>query len=183
MADNHNKTVYIVLSQTSSIVAKMIKLVTRKEFSHASISLTEDLQWMYSFGRIHPYNPFWGGFVRESPDRGTLKRFYKTEAAVLQVEVTPDELEGIRKTIETMLSEQKKYHYNYIGLFKAGVKIPHKRRKYCYYCSEFVSDVLKKNNIYGAEALPSIVHPINFLELPYEVIYRGRLSEYANTLS
>lgn len=25
---------------------------------------------MYSFGRRHPYNPFWGGFVIESPRTG-----------------------------------------------------------------------------------------------------------------
>ena len=36
-----------------------------------------DLERMYSFGRRHPYNPFWGGFVIESPRTGTFKRFPK----------------------------------------------------------------------------------------------------------
>lgn len=172
------KKIYVVLSQTLSIVAKMIKAVTHKEYSHASISLTEDLQWMYSFGRRNPYNPFWAGFVRESPKKGTMKRFIRSKISVLEVEVSDEEFEGVRSTINKMLSEQKKYHYNYIGLFKAGFKKEHDRREYYYYCSEFVGDVLKKNHISGAELLPNIVHPVNFLELPHNVVYRGRLRDY-----
>lgn len=178
-----NKKVYIVLSHTGSIVSKLIKLFTRKEFSHASISLTEDLQWMFSFGRIHPYNPFWGGFVRESLDKGALKRFRDARAAILEVEVSSEEFEGIRKTIETMLHDQKKYHYNYLGLFKAGMHLPHNRSEYRYYCSEFVRDILQNNHVSGLEGLPKIVHPVNFLELPYEVVYRGRLCDYSKHIS
>lgn len=179
MSEKGQKKIYVVLSHTGTIVAKLIKLFTRKEFSHASISLTEDLHWMYSFGRLNPYNPFWAGLVREAPDRGTFKRFYDTDVIVLELSVTSEELEGIRKTLGNMLAEQGKYHYNYIGLFKAGVKKPHRRSHYRFYCSEFVGDVLKRNNIAGSEKLPSIVHPINFLELPHSVVYRGKLREYA----
>lgn len=177
-AVNEQKKIYVVLSQTPSIVAKMIKVVTHKEFSHASISLSEDLHWMYSFGRRHPYNPFWGGFVRESPYKGTMKRFSSSHIAVLEIGVTPEELESIRSTISDMLSNYKSYHYNYLGLFKAGVKKKHPDRHYYYYCSEFVRDILKKNNISGAEILPEIIHPVDFLKLPYDCIYRGKLCEY-----
>ena len=42
------------------------------------LELDEDLTKMYSFGRLYPYNPFLGGFVHEGLDRGTFKRFKKT---------------------------------------------------------------------------------------------------------
>lgn len=177
-ADSEQKKIYIVLSQTGSIVAKLIKLFTRKEFSHASISLTKDLEWMYSFGRRHPYNPVWGGFVRESPSFGTMKRFSDSNIAVLEVEVTPEKLEGIRNTVTQMLINQHRYKYNYIGLFKAGVKLYHPKREYYYYCSEFVREILVMNNIAGAETLPELIHPVHFLNLPYNIIYRGKLCEY-----
>lgn len=172
------KKLYIVLSQTGSIVARLIKLLTRKEFSHASISLTSDLDWMYSFGRTNPYNPFWGGFVRESPRFGTLKRFCNANAAVIELEVSAETFENVRRIIQDMLFEHDKYRYNYIGLFKAGVKLYHPKRRYKYYCSEFVREVIVGQNINGADSLPVIIHPVDFLKLPYKVIYRGRLCDY-----
>lgn len=175
---NQTKQIYIVLSQTPSIVARLIRLFTRKKYSHASLSLTEDLDWMYSFGRCHPYNPFWGGFVRESPNISTFKRFRNSQIAVLAVEVTPEQLEGVRQAIENMLLEQKKYHYNYIGLFKAGINKAHDHGKYRYYCSEFVSKILIEQNIANRELFPEIIHPMNFLDLPHDVIYKGKLCEY-----
>ena len=66
--------VYIVISQTGTILSRIIKFLTRKEYNHASISLKDDLSVMYSFGRKNPYNPFLGRFVEESPDFGTFKR-------------------------------------------------------------------------------------------------------------
>ncbi len=180
-ANTESKKLYIVLSQTGTIVSKMIKIVTRKEYSHASISFTPDLQWMYSFGRIHPYAVLPAGFVREAPDISTFKRFFnKAEVIILELDVSEDELEGVRNRIDQMLKEQKKYHYNYIGLFKAAVNLKHHKRDYKYYCSEFVAEVLEDNNIINREDLPDIVHPVNFLDMEWKVVYRGKISEYYN---
>lgn len=173
------KKLYIVVSQTGSIVARLIKVFTHQQYNHASLSLTSDLQWMFSFGRVHPYNPFWGGFVREAPDKGAMKRFSDAQVAVIEVEVDAEKFESVRQTISDMLAEQKKYRYNYLGLFKAAVKVKHRSRPYRYYCSEFVGDVLLKNRIIDSSELPDIVHPMNFLDLPYNVVYRGRLCDYS----
>ncbi len=176
--NTENKKIYIVLSSTPSIVARLIRIFTREKYSHASLSLTEDLNWMYSFGRIYPYYPFYGGFVRESPNISTFKRFPKSQIAVLEVYVSPEQLEGIREGIEKMLLEQKKYRYNYMGLFKAGVNMKHDRKEYRYYCSEFISDLLVRQQVIKREQLPEIIHPMDFLGLDYNVVYCGRLCEY-----
>ena len=70
------RKVYIVLTYTGTILSKIVKFYTRKEFSHVSISLDEKLDEMYSFGRIHAYNPFWAGFVHENKNKGTFKRLW-----------------------------------------------------------------------------------------------------------
>ena len=57
------------------MLAKIIKYYTHCEFSHVYISLDENLEHMYSFGRLNLYNPFKGGFVQESVDKGTFRRF------------------------------------------------------------------------------------------------------------
>ena len=76
------KKVYIVLTHTGTTLSKIIKSYTKDEFSHVSISLDEKLNEMYSFGRLHPYNPFWAGFVHEAINKGTFKRFSNTKARI-----------------------------------------------------------------------------------------------------
>ena len=53
------KQIYIVLTHTGTALSTIIKYYTKDEFSHVSISLDEELEEMYSFGRLNPYNPFW----------------------------------------------------------------------------------------------------------------------------
>ena len=68
------KKIYIMVSYSGTLLSNLIKMYTRKEYTHVSISLDIKLQEMYSFGRIHPYNAFIGGFVREGKNFGTLKK-------------------------------------------------------------------------------------------------------------
>ena len=46
------KKVYIVLTNTGTFLSRIVNVYTRKEFSHVSISLDENLNYMYSFGRL-----------------------------------------------------------------------------------------------------------------------------------
>ena len=86
--NGNNKQIFIVISQTGTVLSRILKRVTGAEYNHASLSLSPDLKKMYSFGRRHPYNPFWGGFVIESPHAGTFRRFSNTTAVILAVEIT-----------------------------------------------------------------------------------------------
>ena len=170
--------VYIVISQTGTLLSRFLKLVTKAEYNHASISLVPDLNTMYSFGRKNPYNPFWAGFVTESAAFGTFKRFSKTRIMVLDIAVSEEQYQAIERRIQIMLALKKHYHYNYLGLWLAGLRICY-RRKRCFYCSEFVKDLLEKQNIKGARQLNSIVQPIHFLSLPTaQQIYTGLLQDY-----
>lgn len=74
------KKIYIVLTHTGTVLSRMIKMYTKGNFSHISIALDKELNQMYSFGRLNPYNPFWAGFVHESIYNGTFKRFKNTQA-------------------------------------------------------------------------------------------------------
>ena len=81
------KKIYIVLTQTGTLLSRVLKRLTGAKYNHVSIALDEEFNEMYSFGRINPYNPFWGGFVKESPTSGTFKRFKNTDALVLCVDI------------------------------------------------------------------------------------------------
>ena len=41
------KPVYIVISQTGTVLSRILKLITHKEYNHASLSLYDDLHIMY----------------------------------------------------------------------------------------------------------------------------------------
>ena len=150
---NQNKQLYIVISQTGTLLSRILKQITGAEYNHASISLSRDLERMYSFGRRHPYNPFWGGFVIESLRTGTFKRFSETKVLVLSVSVT---------------EEQHAFHIVW-------------KQESCYYCSEFVGELLTKSRVDGTEQLrSSIIQPMQFLRVPHTLLYCGKLREYVS---
>ena len=171
--------IYIIVSQTGTMLSKILKFITGAQYNHVSLGLSNDLKTMYSFGRKNAYNPFWGGFVTESADFGTFKRFSKTQVIVLRINVGQQKQQEIAEQIKFMLENKKRYGYNYFGLCLAGFKIAHKSENR-YYCSEFVRDILQKNGVEGSEILKPIVEPIHFLQIPKaHTVYTGRLSTYS----
>ena len=95
---------YIVLTHSGTALSKIIKGFTKDEFSHVSISLDKELNEMYSFGRLNPYNPFWGGFVHEYIDKGTFKRFYKTRSKIYSLNITEEQYEYKKNIIFIVLN-------------------------------------------------------------------------------
>ena len=67
---------------------------------------------------------------------------------------------------------------HYIGLCLAYFHIVWKQEG-CYYCSEFVGELLAKSRVDGTEQLrSSIIQPMQFLRMPHTLLYRGKLREY-----
>ena len=96
------KKIYIILTNSGTILSRVIKLYTRKEYTHVSISLDKRLRKMYSFGRLNPYNPFIGGFVHESKNHGTFKRFVNTTTCIYSIEVEDEQYEKIKQAIKEL---------------------------------------------------------------------------------
>ena len=59
----NEKKIYIVLTQTYTTIARIIKSITKDNYSHASISLDIKCNNMYSFGRKYIYFPFYATFL------------------------------------------------------------------------------------------------------------------------
>lgn len=172
------KSIYIVLSQTGTMLSRVLKFFTRAEYNHASIALSSSLDKMYSFGRLNPYNPFVGGFVEEGKNTGTFKRFIKTKALVLKIDVD----EGTYAQIEQMLSyfakNKTQFHYNYWGLILAMFKKDYSPKNR-YYCSQFVLKCLTCFKIGNSLTLPKVIKPIDFLKLNNsKIVYKGTLKNY-----
>lgn len=171
------KQLYIVLSQTGTIPSKMLRLATKEEYNHVSVSLTPDLEQMYSFARLKTYSPFPGGLIKESLDSGIFKKFENTKAIIITVNVDEDKYKDVCECIDDMYSQKGMYKYNYLGVLMAPFK-KNMNREYRFYCSEFVKYILQKGQVVGAGDLPDIIHPMDFLDLPHKEIYNGILKEY-----
>lgn len=172
------KSVYIVLSQTGTMFSRALKFFTGAKYNHSSISLDSSLETMYSFGRLNPYNPFVGGFVEEGKNVGTFKRFYKTKALVLELQVSDEQYESIKFFINYLLKNKFRFHYNYLGVLYACFKKNHESKNR-FYCSQFVRACLAYSNIENANSLPQIIKPIDFLRLNNQhIIYEGLLKNY-----
>lgn len=172
------RKIYIVLTHTGTVLSRIIKYYTKDEFSHVSIALDPDLKEMYSFGRLNPYNPFWGSFVHEEINKGTFKRFKRTNTEVYSLFVTDEQYEKARKIITYFNDNKEKYKFNILGLICVSI---HKKikRKNSFYCAEFVKHVLKASGVSEVNDLPQIIRPEDFKQIQgLRLEYEGLLRKY-----
>lgn len=170
------KKIYIILTNTGTMLSKAIKLYTQKEYTHVSIALDRKLKYMYSFGRLNPYNPFFGGFVHESLRHGTFKRFKNTTTCIYSIDVSDEQYDIIKNNIKEFKRERRVYKFNIIGLFAVAIHMKIKFKN-SFYCAEFVKEVLQKANM--ANELPNIIKPEDFKllnNISFE--YKGMLRDY-----
>ena len=127
-------------------------------------------------GRLNPYIPFIGGFVHESVDHGTFKRFYKTKTKIYSLEVNEEQYEKMKNIIADINANKKDYRFNVRGMFLAVVNQKLKRERY-FYCAEFVKYLLDESNL--DVNLPEIVKPDDFNKIDnLQEIYTGILRKY-----
>lgn len=171
------RKIYVMLSHTGTILSRIIRLNTGAEYTHVSISLDEALKKMYSFGRINPYIAFLGGFVRESKNFGTFKRFKNTQVSIYELEIRDDQYEKIEEIIKYIKKNKSKYRFNILGLALAGIN--KKRNKPdTFYCAEFVKHILTQGGI-NVDNLPEVIKPEDFKKLENaNLIYKGYLRNY-----
>jgi hypothetical protein len=168
--------IYIVVTHTGTILSRIIKKITKNEYTHVSISLDKELNYMYSFGRLNPYNPFIGGFVHEGINFGTFKRFKLTNTSVYAISVSKEQYLRAIANVRNIERNKDKYHFNIIGLIAVAFKKKLAPRK-SFYCAEFVKYILNEAGI--ENNLPEIVKPEDFKKLPNsKLIYKGKLRKY-----
>ncbi len=168
--------IYIVLTDSGTPMSKLIKKSKGYQYAHVSISLDKDLTRMYSFGRLNPYNAIVGGFVQESPEFGTFKRFKDTYSLILEVDVTESQYKRMEEIVDEFEKNKNIYSFNISGLFLSGINVKRKKENH-FYCAEFIKYIFD-----GAECcydLPDVVVPDHFLELETStIVYEGKLNSY-----
>lgn len=180
------KSIYILLTKSDTYVSKLIKMTTSDTYTHASISFSENLQPLYSFSRKYVNSPLPAGLRMEPLTKGFFKKYNYIPCALYELEVEDDIYYAARAEVEQMMEESSAYRFNVIGLILCRLNIPF-HRKNCYFCSEFVSEILSKSQALVLPKDTSLMRPNDYTKIPHlSCLFEGRLNklvQFSETLA
>lgn len=171
--------VYIMLQHTGTLLANVIKGVTRSHFSHSSISFDSSMRNMYSFGRKSGTNPFIGSFKKED----IHSKFFTDRTipyALYVVPCTQEQVKLMKKRLNYFIQNSTKFKYDFTGLLKNYFGIAD-NPEYKWFCSRFVADIINagspQEHPYIVE--PSLMKPEDFQYTNFAIyVTGGYLSSY-----
>ncbi|MBR4959284.1 MAG: hypothetical protein IKY52_00125 [Clostridia bacterium] len=176
------KTVYLLLTRSSTIFSRLIRLCTGAFYTHVSLSVgfSESARsecGFYSFGRKHSLLWFPAGFVREDRDGGFFRRFPRTPCTLLALDVPDDTYRKIRVMLEQMIAHQRLYRYNLIGALLCGLGIRYERPGR-YFCSQFAGEILQRSHAAHIPKPAALMQPADYLSLPgIRTVFSGTVGE------
>lgn len=167
--------VYLLLTDTESILSQTIKQFTKQKYNHCSLAFDPELQQTYSFGRKQPWNPFNGGFVQEDL---SADFFLSADCAIYSLSVTVEQRELMLAFIHELDLQKEDMKYNLLGLFTAFFEIEWEREHH-YFCSEFVATTLATAGVLQPIKPLSFITPYDLIEnLPLEFVFEGTIYQY-----
>lgn len=173
------KTIYIVLTRSTTILSRLVYLFTGAEYTHASISFEKGLQPMYSSSRKNGCTLFPAGPCKESFYHGYLKEHRDIPCAVYELEVSEEVYEKAKREVERIMQNADEYHFNILGLVLCHFNIPYQRKRN-FFCSQFVSEVLKRSRALKLPKQSSLMRPSDYMEIPELVCsFRGCINDVA----
>ena len=171
------KKVYILLSGTGTVPARVIRKIKGGKFSHTSLSLTPETDKFYSYARRRLHNCLVAGFVTENIHTHVFALYPEALCALYALTVSDEAYEKIREMVDECKANYKKATYNFIGLFALGFGIKVKS-KYKYTCSQFVAVALERSGEIKLPKDPYLMVPTDFMKIEgIELIYEGVLKD------
>lgn len=166
------KYIYVILSQTGTVPAKIIKLFTGAPYNHASLSTDEDLQEIYSFCRKFKRFVLPAGFAEENKV-GVFEMFKQVPCEIYSFEVSIEQYNEYQRLIECFKKDSRHYLYNVIGLIGLAFGFAVHRKNH-FVCSEFVAHVLSECKIATFHKDLGLVKPDDFRYLDNAtLVYKG----------
>lgn len=130
--------VYVVLTATNLKMGKMIRFFTRYKYNHVSITLDNELKYMYSFSRRYKKPTLYAGFVKES-----MLRYENSKIKIFKIPIDRYTYNKMKRYFKLLEQTKNKYLYN---LFSALFFVIHKKVKIdkSFTCIEFTLYTLSR---------------------------------------
>ena len=168
------KSIYIVLLRSNTFLSRAIRMATFSPFTHVSISFSESLHPLYSFGRKNKHHLLPAGLVTEDINTSFLGN--DLPCAVYKLQVSNSVFEQVKQEVDRMMADIESYQYNIFGLILCRLGVPYHRDTH-YFCSQFVSEVLHRSNAIQLSKPSSLMQPSDFIDLPeLTCIFEGYLN-------
>lgn len=157
------KSIYVLLTDTKTLVSKVSRMVTGDPYNHVSLMLTDDFDdGIYTFSLSNGLNGIKGGFMVES--RSALKG---SRYSMYRLPVTSESYDRIKGKVTDYVKGVDKTSYNHLGLFNAifNKNIFKTEDGQSSICSEFVVEVLKFSGVeLFSKRLASTVRPYDIIK-------------------
>lgn len=167
--------VYILLSRTETVPARIIRALKGEGYSHVSLALTPTTDKFYSFARRRIHNPLIAGFVIENIHKGVFSHYPDCKSALYSLDVSEEAYSSISNTINNFISHYDKSKYSFKGMFALafGIRIKQNNK---FTCSQFVAHTLEKANAISCPKDPYLMLPNDFKKISdLHLIYEGPL--------
>lgn len=155
--------VFVLLTDTKTLVSKISKWVTAQPYNHVSLMLTPDFDdGIYTFSLGNGVNGLRGGFMVE--DRENLKG---SHYSLYRMAVSAEVHEKIRTRVEDYVKGIQSTSYNHLGLFNAIFQknIFASDDGQASICSEFVVEVLNFSGVeLFAKRASSTIRPYDLIK-------------------
>ena len=169
------KQIYILLSKTKTIPARVIYRLKGGPFTHSSISFLPSTEHFYSYARRKPNNIFVGGLIEENLHMGTFARYANCNCALYSLSVSDEDYEKMKQSVDFYMKNYKKASYNMLGIFLLGLGIRW-RRKFKLTCSQFVACILSSVEGLSLPKDPYLMCPNDFMQIKeLSLLYTGTL--------
>lgn len=115
-SDEKSRLIYVVLTDTGTLVSKVSKWITKDPYNHVSLSFDSDLSRLYTYALVNG-NSWRGGLKVEDPELLKGARY-----SMWAVSVAAEMFEQLVARVSEMISESSKTRYNHLGLINAIFK-------------------------------------------------------------
>lgn len=153
----HNKKdctrkIYVLLTRLPDSVSHTLAVIKSSYYTHASIGLEEDLNTFYTFA--------YKGFRIEKVSV-YVERNHNFPCVLYEIDVPEKVYEETKKKLFEFVENKHEYSYSFVGVILGLIYVPHKFKKR-YFCSQFVSEILKDCKIVELHKSTSTFFPGDF---------------------
>ena len=140
-------TISVLLTKQNDVISKLLYYITGRGYTHASIGFDGKQEEFYSFN--------FKGFRREHPKK---HRHLITESVCFNLDVTKEQYENVVNLIYEFQEKRKVWKYSIVGVICCILQIPYKK-KWHYFCSQFVAEILEKSKVTKLQKNASLYLP------------------------
>lgn len=171
-----SKSIYIMISQTNTRFAGLVRKFGRTHYNHAAVALDEELDQLYAFARPKHKAVLLARLVRENVHRYTLGKEQTVNVVIFKLDVTERQYLWVKNTIEQIYGDRE-YIYNLLSVLSYPLSKGFSTYK-AFSCIEFAMFILKALSYDVTKPLYRY-KPDDLLPLLYEnICFQGDILEY-----